>query len=644
MTGDPAAGRATRAAAGDGPPALEVAGVSHAFGGVPALSEVSFSVPRGAFAALLGVNGAGKTTLFSLITRLYDSTSGRIAVAGFDARRQPGEALARLGVVFQSRALDGDLTLAQNLAYHAALHGIGGRAARQRAAEVLAQVGLADRAGARVSALSGGQQRRAEIARALLHRPELLLLDEATAGLDVRSRAEVMALVRRLIAEEGVSALWATHVFDEVGPEDRVIVLHRGRVLADGRAGDLGPDLTGAFLAMTGGGPPRPAAESGASPEPRIPPEPAKSSALPSVASPHPRLSEPGSEPGRMAEPGAHPEAELSLVPPVDSEIPAPPVGTEGPEGGSRAVPVAVPEAAPSVSPPDGSRPGVPPATSPAGPRHGRGLRAGGGIAFAGIARRELLRFTRQRERFFAALVRPLVWLFIFAAGFRSVLGLSITPPYQTYVLYEEYVTPGLCGMILLFAGMQSSLSMVYDRETGAMRTLLVSPYPRWFLLGSKLLAAVLVACVQVYAFLLIAWAWGVEPPRWGYVAVLPALVLSGLMLGALGLLISSAIRQLENFAGVMNFVIFPMFFASTALYPLWRMRDSSVLLHDICAANPFSHAVELIRFALYLRFNPLAFAVVLGCTLAFFGATVFMYDPAKGLWRGRGGGRGGEA
>jgi ABC-2 type transport system permease protein len=206
-------------------------------------------------------------------------------------------------------------------------------------------------------------------------------------------------------------------------------------------------------------------------------------------------------------------------------------------------------------------------------------------------------------------------------------------------VLYEVYVTPGLVGMILLFSGMQSSLSMVYDRETGAMRTLLVSPYPRWFLLASKLIAGVLVSVLQVYAFLVIAWFWGVKAPAYGYVTVLPALVLAGIMLGSLGLLISSAIRQLENFAGVMNFVIFPMFFASTALYPLWRMADSSVLLHDICALNPFSHAVELIRFALYAQFNPLAFAVVAGCIVVFFGGTIFMYDPAKGLWRGRKGG-----
>ncbi len=259
--------------------------------------------------------------------------------------------------------------------------------------------------------------------------------------------------------------------------------------------------------------------------------------------------------------------------------------------------------------------------------------------AFLGITRREALRFVNQRGRFLAALVRPLVWLFIVAAGFRSVLGLSITPPYQTYVLYEVYVTPGLCAMIQLFNGMQSSLSMVYDRETGAMRTLLVSPFPRWFLLGSKLVAGVVVSIIQVYVFLAIAWLWGIEPPLWGYLTVLPALVLSGLMLGAMGLFLSSAIRQLENFAGVMNFVIFPMFFASTALYPLWRMAESSTLLHDICAVNPFTHAVELIRFALYGQINLMSLGVVTGCLAGFFAGAVFMYDPSKGLWARRKGG-----
>lgn len=232
--------------------ALLVENVSHRFGKVEALKDVSFTAPKGAFTALLGVNGAGKTTLFSLITRLYDSTSGRIEVAGFDARRQAGQALSRLGVVFQSRALDLDLTLRQNLLYHAALHGIARRKATQRIAEVLALVDLADKQEVKAKALSGGQQRRAEIARSLIHRPDLLLLDEAAAGLDARARQDVLAVVRRLIAEEGVSTLWATHIFDEVAPDDPVVILHKGAVLAQGHARDFGPDLTARFLEMTG--------------------------------------------------------------------------------------------------------------------------------------------------------------------------------------------------------------------------------------------------------------------------------------------------------------------------------------------------------------------------------------------------------
>jgi len=262
---------------------------------------------------------------------------------------------------------------------------------------------------------------------------------------------------------------------------------------------------------------------------------------------------------------------------------------------------------------------------------------------FNGIVWREVLRFLHQRERFLAALVRPLVWLFIFAAGFRQVLGVSIIPPYQTYVLYEVFVTPGLVGMILLFNAMQSSLSMVYDRETGAMRTLLVSPFPRSFLLVSKLLAGVAVALLQVYVFLLIAYFWEIEPPLIGYLTVLPALVLSGLMLGALALFMSSVIRQLENFAGVMNFVIFPMFFASSALYPLWRIRESSPLLYEICRLNPFTHAVELIRFALYGQIEPTSLAIVVGFIALFLAAAIYAYNPSKGLLGRRGAPGGGQ-
>jgi len=263
-------------------------------------------------------------------------------------------------------------------------------------------------------------------------------------------------------------------------------------------------------------------------------------------------------------------------------------------------------------------------------------------LCLRGIVWREALRFLHQRARFVAALVRPLVWLFVFAAGFRAVLGVSIIPPYETYVLYEVYITPGLVAMVQLFNGMQSSLSMVYDREMGSMRTLLVSPFPRGFLLTSKLLAGVAVSLLQVYVFLAVAWFWDVRPPLMGYVAVLPALVLSGMMLGALGMLLSSGIKQLENFAGIMNFVIFPMFFASSALYPLWRMKEASPLLYKICLVNPFTYAVELTRFALYAQINWLDLAVVAGCTAVFLGTAVLAYSPSKGLIARRGGPGGG--
>ena len=255
-------------------------------------------------------------------------------------------------------------------------------------------------------------------------------------------------------------------------------------------------------------------------------------------------------------------------------------------------------------------------------------------VCLNGIVWREALRFLQQRERFVSALVRPLVWLFIFAAGFRQVLGISIIPPYETYILYEVYITPGLMAMIQLFNGMQSSLSMVYDREMGNMRTLLVSPLPRWYLLFCKLLAGTTVSVLQVYAFLGIAWFWEIEPPPFGYLAVLPALLLSGLMLGALGMLISSGIKQLENFAGVMNFVIFPMFFASSALYPLWRVQEGSPWLALVCGLNPFTHAVELIRFALYGRLNGVSLAVVGVCAISFMVAAAMAYDPSRGFAR----------
>jgi len=238
-------------------PALSIAGVSHAYGKRTALDDVSFTVPRGRVTVLLGLNGAGKTTLFSLITRLFHTRVGDISVLGYRVDREPGEALRRLGVVFQARTLDLDLSVMDNLLYHAALHGIGRREARVRARAVLERVGMGGHARDTARRLSGGEVRRVEIARSLLHAPQLLLLDEPTVGLDVASKLAIVGHVRALVNEQGVAVLWATHLLDEVESSDAVVVLHKGRLLAQGSAREIvarggAGDIRGAFTALTG--------------------------------------------------------------------------------------------------------------------------------------------------------------------------------------------------------------------------------------------------------------------------------------------------------------------------------------------------------------------------------------------------------
>ncbi|MDQ6435407.1 ATP-binding cassette domain-containing protein [Mesorhizobium sp. LHD-90] len=223
----------------NGTAALDVAAVSHSYGPKKALDTVSFAIAPGTFTVLLGLNGAGKTTLFSLISHLYDTRQGSIRIFGHDVTRASGEALRRLGIVFQARTLDLDLSVHQNLSYHASLHGIGAREARKRIAAVLETVDMAGRLNDKARSLSGGQMRRVEIARALLHRPHLLLLDEATVGLDVQSRAGILADIRRLVRSEGISAFWATHLIDEVEDSDHVVVLAEGTVVADGVVSDV---------------------------------------------------------------------------------------------------------------------------------------------------------------------------------------------------------------------------------------------------------------------------------------------------------------------------------------------------------------------------------------------------------------------
>lgn len=236
-------------------PALQVLGLGHRWGRRTALEDVSFSLPPGRFCALLGPNGAGKSTLMAVLSGLIRPRPGVVTVAGQDMGRAPRRALAGIGVVFQQPTHDPDRSVAANLRYFAALQGLGRAEAELRIAESLARLGMAERAGEKVGRLNGGHRRRMEIARALIHRPRLLLLDEPTVGLDAAARAGITAHVHDLAAA-GIGVLWATHLVDELRDDDDVVLLHRGRVAAAGRVGAVrgAAPLAEWFLAQTGAG------------------------------------------------------------------------------------------------------------------------------------------------------------------------------------------------------------------------------------------------------------------------------------------------------------------------------------------------------------------------------------------------------
>lgn len=260
------------------------------------------------------------------------------------------------------------------------------------------------------------------------------------------------------------------------------------------------------------------------------------------------------------------------------------------------------------------------------------------GQALAALSVRETVKFMHQRGRLVSAVVRPSLWLLIFAAGFRNVFGVSVIPPYSTYIEYQVYVVPGLVGIVLLFNGMQSSLAMVYDREMGLMRLLLTAPLPRWVLLTCKLLAGTFLSILQAYAFFVICAPFRLDLPWWpGLLYALPAMFLTGLMLGAMGLLVSVYVKQIENFAGAMNFVIFPMFFLSPALYPLWKLQESGAeIVYQLARINPFTYGIDLIRYAMYGQMNWTACAVVVAALLVFLGLSVWGYDPQRGVVRSK--------
>ena len=260
-------------------------------------------------------------------------------------------------------------------------------------------------------------------------------------------------------------------------------------------------------------------------------------------------------------------------------------------------------------------------------------------LALAAITGREVHKFLRQPGRLASSLVRPLLWMVVFAAGFRQMPDLGNVMPFNPDLDYRLYMVPGLALMVCLFNGMQSSLAMVYDREMGVMRLLLTAPLPRSYLLACKLAGGAFLSVLQALAYMIVVVIWSIGLSPWQVLSALPALILGALMLSAFGLMLSVYIKQLENFAGTMNFVIFPMFFLSSALYPIQRMQNAGAeWIYQVSSFNPFTHAVEALRYALYGQIAPLSLAVVVVSSLVFYMVAAAGYDPQRGLVKsGRG-------
>lgn len=233
---------------------IEISEVSHNFGQKRVLDQITLSIKKGTFCALLGPNGAGKSTLFSALTRLLIPAQGAIKIHGNDIHKSPRPALSNIGVVFQQQTMDLDLTVFQNLRYFGKLQGMSGRDLNQRIDQVLTLLNMAERSHEVVRTLNGGHRRRAEIARSLIHDPKVLLLDEATVGLDPETRKSITDDMHKIAQTKGKTILWATHLCDEVGDDDQLVILHNGKILRNGQAHEIanGGNLLNVFLSLTG--------------------------------------------------------------------------------------------------------------------------------------------------------------------------------------------------------------------------------------------------------------------------------------------------------------------------------------------------------------------------------------------------------
>jgi ABC-2 type transport system ATP-binding protein len=251
------------------PPVLHLDQVRKSYGKVRALKGISLDISGSEVIGLLGPNGAGKSTLFQIAAGLFAPDGGTVELFGLDYRRHSAAILSRLGVVFQSRSLDLDMSVKANLAFHGGLFGLSGSMLRQRIEGVVELLEIGELVRKPVRTLSGGNQRRVEIARALLNQPDLLLMDEPSTGLDATTRRMLVAHMQVVREQHGTSILWATHLVEEVAHADRIVLIRAGEIIRQGSPAELmeaagTTDLTDAYISLTGSAPGEARAEAGA--------------------------------------------------------------------------------------------------------------------------------------------------------------------------------------------------------------------------------------------------------------------------------------------------------------------------------------------------------------------------------------------
>ncbi len=547
---------------GSPPPAVQAQGLHYSYKGKPykgkrkggpsrpALAGIDFSVSAGEIFGFLGPNGGGKTTLFRILATLARPDAGTVSILGADLGTQAVEVRRRLGVVFQNPSLDLQLTVRENLVHQGQLYGLSGMELAARTAAALNRFGLGDRAGQKTLELSGGLRRRVEIAKALLHAPRLLLLDEPSTGLDPGARRDLWETLESLRIE-GVTVLLTTHFMEEGDRCGRLVLLDRGAIVAEGSPAALKEEIGGDVITVTG-------------PEPEA--------LARDLAARFPDLGPTLSDGTvRILRERGH---EL-VRPPGRGPAGADRLRHRGPAQPGRRLPA--PHRPPSLQ-----------------RRRGRRLTMKIMLAVYTLWRRELTRFFRQPSRIAGAVATPLIFWLLLGSGLSGSFRLPGGPESVDYL---EYFFPGTIVLVLLFAAIFSNISVIEDRHEGFLQGVLVAPVGRATLVAGKVLGGSTLAWLQAIVFLALAPAAGIHLTFWNLLAAAGVLAVLAVALSALGFAFAWKLDSVQGFHAIMNIVLMPMWMLSGAFFPA---SGAPGWLAALMRFNPLTYGIAALRHAFY--------------------------------------------